>query len=45
MERLLNFNEPLDVGLLDQVVAAVYAGNDQQVCCLVTSLPSFALAC
>lgn len=30
MDRLLNFNEPLDVGLLDQVVAAVYAGNDQQ---------------
>jgi len=31
MDRLLNFGEPLDIGLLDQVVQAVYQGNDNEV--------------
>lgn len=31
MEGILNFDAPLDVNLLDRVVAAVYGPNDQEV--------------
>jgi hypothetical protein len=31
MEKLLNFNESLDVNLLDRVVAALYTGKPDEV--------------
>lgn len=35
MEKLLNFNEPIDVPLLDNVVEALYGTNPQNVCYFV----------
>ncbi len=31
MEKLLNFNESLDVNLLDRVVSALYTGKPDEV--------------
>lgn len=32
MEKILNFNEPLDVNLIDAVVGAFYGINAAEVC-------------
>lgn len=32
MEKILNFNEPLDVSLLDRIVDALYGANGADVC-------------
>lgn len=32
MEKLLNFNEPIDVNLLDNVVEAIYGPDARAVC-------------
>lgn len=37
MEKLLNFNEPVDVRLLDMVVNAVFFGSPQEVCLFLAS--------
>jgi len=31
--KLLDFNQKLDIGLLDNIVMCMYCGEGQQVCC------------